>query len=108
MTILNILFMSAAEIFGNMNFKSFAESNKSHNLMYGLAAYAAVIFFLIRCFGHGNMMWVTSMWEGMIIIMSSIVAYFVLGERFHHPVQYLGIVLALLAMVCVNYNPHKQ
>lgn len=104
MTVLNVALMSLAEIFGNVNMKWYAQSELGHHLMGGIFSYAFVLFFLIRSFGHGNMLWVTSMWEGMIVILSSIVAFFYLGERFDHPIQYLGILLAVLAMVCVNWG----
>lgn len=98
------MLMSSAEIFGNSNFQQFAQSRQSRHFFMGLFGYIGVVFFLIKSFGHGNMLWVTSMWEGMIIIMSASYAYFYLGERFSHPVQYLGILLGLLAMFCVHYG----
>ena len=104
MTLLNVMLMSSAEIFGNSNFQRFAQSNESKHFLLGVLGYAGVIFFLVKSFGHGNMLWVTTMWEGMIILMSASFAYFYLGERFSHPVQYLGILLGLLAMCCVHYG----
>jgi drug/metabolite transporter (DMT)-like permease len=40
----------------------------------------------------------------MIVIGGAIVAYFVFGEKFNHWVQWLGILLALGAAICVNYE----
>jgi hypothetical protein len=108
MTIFNILLMAAAELFGNINIKKFTDGNKRHNLIYGFAAYAAVIFFLIKCFASKNMMWTICMSQAMVIVISTLFAYFILGERFTNSVQYIGIVLALLAIACINYNPCKQ
>ena len=76
------------------------------HLILGILGYAAVLFFLVRSFGHGNMLWVTTMWEGMIIVLSAVYAFFWLGERFDHWIQYLGIILAILAMCCVQYGEH--
>lgn len=104
MTLVNVIFMAVAEIFGNMHFQQYANNNRRRHLILGLLGYIGVIYFLIKSFGHGNMLWVTTMWEGAIIILSSTFAYFYLGERFDHPLQYFGIFLGVLAMVFVNYG----
>jgi hypothetical protein len=44
----------------------------------------------------------------MIIVLGSIFAYLYLGERFHHPVQYIGILLGVLSMCCVHYGGHLK
>lgn len=107
MTLINVVFMTLSEIFGNMHIKNYAASNKHTHLLLGILGYIGVLYFLVKCFGHGNMLWVTSMWEGMIVLLGSAFAYFYLGERFDHPVQYFGIILGILAMFCVNYG-HKK
>jgi len=104
MTILNVCLMTIVEIFGNFNIQNYAKSNKMQDLLFGILGYVGVIYFLIKSFNHGNMLWVSAMWEGMIIVLGSAFAYFYLEERFHHPVQYLGILLGILAMCCVNYG----
>ena len=104
MTLLNVCCMTLTEIFGNFNIQRYAQTNRNADLFLGILGYIGVIYFLARSFGHGNMLWVGAMWEGMIIVFSSAFAYFYLGERFHHPVQYLGIVLGLMAMACVHYG----
>ena len=104
MTILNVCLMTLVEIFGNFNIQNYAKSNKTRDLLLGILGYVGVIYFLTRSFNHGNMLWVSAMWEGMIIVFGSAFAYFYLEERFHHPVQYLGILLGILAMLCVNYG----
>lgn len=104
MTLLNVCFMSLAELFGNFNIQRFAQTNRNKDLLFGILGYIGVVFFLWKSFGHGNMLWVSTMWEGMIIVLGTTFAYFYLGERFHHPVQYLGIILGLLAMMCVHYG----
>ena len=104
MTLFNVVLMTLAEIYGNYNLQNFAASNKPKHLMLGLTAYIGVIYFLIKSFSHGNMLWVTTMWEGMIIVLGSAFAFFYLGERFNHPVQYMGILLGIIAMMCVNYE----
>jgi multidrug transporter EmrE-like cation transporter len=48
------------------------------------------------------MLYVGAMWEGMVTVIGSLVAYFILGERFAHWSQYLGLVLAVVAMILVQ------
>lgn len=106
MVLLEVLCMSCAETFGNFNLKWFAESGHTakHHLGYGLLGYGAVLFFLVRAFALKNVLMVTALWEGMITIIGAGSAYFILGERFHHPVQWLGIILAVLAVFLIHYG----
>ena len=106
MTLLNVCLMTMIEIFGNFNIQNYVRTNRYRDLFLGILGYVGVIFFLIRSFNHGNMLWVSAMWEGMIIVLGSAFAYFYLEERFHHPIQYLGILLGLMAMLCVNYGDY--
>lgn len=106
MALAYVLGMSCAEIVGNCNLKFFAESNhtKHHHLVIGLLAYVAVIALLIKSFSHANMLYVSALWEGMITILGAAVAFFLLGERFKHPVQWAGLVLALIAVLMVHFG----
>lgn len=104
MTILYVLGMTLSELFGNTHLKWFAENGSHHHLAFGIAAYLAVILFLIQTLSSQSMMWTCIMWEAMIVIGGAITAYLVFGEKFNHWVQWLGILLAVGAAICVNYN----
>jgi multidrug transporter EmrE-like cation transporter len=106
MALVNVLAMSCAELFGNCHLKFFAESGNStkHNLAFGIIGYAAVLFFLVRSFNHANMLYVSALWEGMITILGAAVAFFILGERFKHPIQWVGLVLACVAVLMVHFG----
>ena len=103
MTLLNVLAMTLAEIFGNANFKHFA-GGTGHNghLVGGFVGYLGVMFFLIKSFSSASMLWVGAMWEGMITLLGSAYAFFILGERFNSWVQYAGLGLGILAMYLVH------
>lgn len=105
-----IFAMTCAETFGNVNFKRFAESgNSSHrHLAQGLAGYGCVMYFLVKSLSSSSMLYVGAMWEGMITIVGSLVAYFVLGERFNHWVQYLGLILAVLAIYLIHWGGNHK
>ena len=103
MSLAHVFAMSIAETFGNFHLKNFAASNSHHNLLCGLMGYCGVLYFLVRSFAlGGSLMWVSAMWEGMITVLGAGFAFFVLGERFSHPIQYIGILLAVVAMMMVH------
>ena len=105
MTILNVLAMTLAELFGNTHLKFFSENGSHHHLGLGLFAYLVVIFFLVKSFtSKASMMWTCIMWEAMIVIGGAITAYLVFGEKFTHWVQWLGVLFALGAAICINYD----
>jgi multidrug transporter EmrE-like cation transporter len=107
MTILNVLIMSAAELFGNAHLKWFAENGKRHHLGLGVVAWLAVLFFLVKSLSSQSFMWTCIMWEAAIVIGGAATAYLVFGEKFTHWIQWLGILLALGAAFCVNYQCDK-
>lgn len=106
MALWSVLAMSCAELFGNCHLKFFADSGNSthHNLMLGFLGYAGVLFFLIKSFTKANMLYVSAMWEGMITILGAGVAFFLLGERFKHPIQWVGLLLACVAVLMVHFG----
>jgi multidrug transporter EmrE-like cation transporter len=108
MVLLEVFGMSCAETFGNFNLKRFAQSGNSahHNLGLGILGYAGVLFFLIRAFALKNLLVVTVLWEGMITVIGAASAYFFLGERFKHPVQWLGLLLAILSVLIIHWGEH--
>ena len=105
MSLVHILAMSIAEIFGNFHLKTYASNSKGKNLVCGVMGYCGVLYFLVRSFAlGGSLLWVSAMWEGMITVLGAGVAYFILGERFKHPVQYLGILVGIVAMLMVHFG----
>jgi multidrug transporter EmrE-like cation transporter len=106
MVLLEVLGMSCAETFGNFNLRRFAQSgNSAHShLGLGILGYAGVLFFLIRAFALKNLLVVTALWEGMITVIGAGTAYFILGERFRHPVQWFGLVLAIVAVMLIQWG----
>ena len=96
--------MTAAELLGNTHLKWYVDNGASKHLLIGVVAWAAVLFFLIKSLACKSMMWTCIMWEAMIVIGGALVAYFVFGERFTHWIQWLGILLAVGAAICVNYQ----
>jgi len=104
MALVTVACMTAAELVGNTHLKWFADKGAHLNLIVGIIAYAVVIYFLIKSFKAKSLMWTCMMWEAMIVIGGAFTAYFIFGEQFTHKIQYLGILLALGAAICINYD----
>ena len=104
MSYLAVLAMTAAELFGNTHLKWYTERGHNFHLIFGLSAWALTIFFLIHALRTGTMMWTCIMWEAAIVIGGALTAYFIFGEEFTHWIQWLGILMAIGAAVCINYQ----
>lgn len=90
---LSIFFATLTEIFGDFKFKDFARFGGATNFAQGLLGYAGVIFFLIKSLKTANILYVNGMWDAISGIVESLAAYFILGERFNSPWQYVGLAL---------------
>lgn len=70
----------------------------------GIIAWLVVLIFLVQALKSQSMMWTCIIWEAMIVVGGAITAYFVFGEKFTHWVQWLGVLFALAAAICINYD----
>ena len=104
MSIVNVALMTASEIWGNAHFKLFTTNGKHHHLYAGLVGYVGVLIFLIKSLQTGSLLWVSAMWEGMIVVLGSLVAVFVLGENFESPIQWVGVGLGIVSMLLVHFG----
>jgi multidrug transporter EmrE-like cation transporter len=104
MAMVNVVMMTVAELFGNAHLKWFAENGKHHHLGLGVVAWLAVLFFLVKALSQKSMMWTCIMWEAMIVVGGAISAWIVFGEKFTHWIQWLGVLFALGAAICINYD----
>jgi multidrug transporter EmrE-like cation transporter len=108
MSLVNVALMTASEIWGNANFKLFTTNGKHHHLYAGILGYVGVLIFLIKCLQTGSLLWVSAMWEGMIVVMGSLVAVIVLGENFESPIQWIGVGLGVVSMLLVHLGGHVK
>ena len=103
MTTLNVLAATLAEIVGDFGFKEFARQGTLHGFAQGAAGYVGVIFFLIKSLKTGNILYVNGMWDAVSGIVESLAAYFILGERFNHPMQYLGLMFIVVGLAVLRF-----
>jgi multidrug transporter EmrE-like cation transporter len=102
MSMLNIVLLSVAEIFGDFGYKNYARGGGLKGFAQGSLGYVGVIYFLIQSLKQGNVMWVNGLWDGMSGIMESVAAFAILGERLPHWYQYLGIALISTGLVLLK------
>jgi multidrug transporter EmrE-like cation transporter len=91
MSTLNIILLSLSEIIGDFGFKNFARTSDKNAFIQGSLGYIGIVYFLIKCLQQGNILWVNALWDGSSAILESILAYILLGERFNHWTQYIGL-----------------
>jgi multidrug transporter EmrE-like cation transporter len=103
MSFQNVALLSLAEIVGDFGFKDFARTSSQAGFIQGSLGYVGVIFFLIKSLAQGNVLYVNGMWDGMSAIIESLAAFFILGERFDHPMQYIGLMIIIVGMAILRF-----
>jgi len=98
MSLPQIFALSAVEIIGDVAFKTFANEGGILYLTIGTLGYVATVILLIVALQDSSILIVNNGWDAMSGIIESLFAYFVLGERFEHYTQYLGVVLIIFGM----------
>ena len=103
MATLNVFMATLAEIVGDFGYKEFARKGTSKGFLQGSAGYVGVIYFLIQSLKTGNVLFVNGMWDGISGLLESLAAYFILGERFNHPMQYVAVAFITAGLVMLRY-----
>ena len=98
MSYMDIGALCLAEIVGDFGFKEFANNGGSNSFAIGSLGYIGVIWFLIRSLQGSTVLLVNSAWDGLSTIIESLAAFFILGERFSDPKQYIGILLIIAGL----------
>jgi multidrug transporter EmrE-like cation transporter len=103
MSVATITLASLAEIVGDFGFKEYARKGGMRAFAAGSVGYVGVIYWLIQSLKIGNVMWVNGLWDGISGLLESAAAYFILGERFNHPMQYVGLLVISLGIFILRY-----
>jgi multidrug transporter EmrE-like cation transporter len=103
MSTLNIIWATISEIFGDFGFKEFARKSTTKGFIQGALGYVGVIFFLIQSLKGANLMYVNSMWDGVSGLIETLAAYFLLGERFINPMQWVAVGFISIGLVMMRY-----
>ena len=108
MSLPEIVALSCVEIIGDFGFKQFANNGGIIPFTIGTLGYVGVIGMLIVALQHSTIMMVNGAWDGISGLMESAAAYVFLGERFHHPLQYLGLILIAVGLYFLKIPLSKK
>ena len=108
MSLPQILALSLTEIVGDTALKKFANNEGGYYLSIGVLGYIGVIILLIINLQGSTLLMVNNAWDGTNALLSSIFAYFVLGERFDNYLQYLGVVLIIFGVYLLKIPLQKS
>jgi multidrug transporter EmrE-like cation transporter len=98
MSMPQIFTLSLVEIVGDFALKKFANEGGLTNLTVGIVGYIGVIVLLIISLQGSTVLLVNNAWDGMSTLIESAAAYFLLGERFKHNSQYVGVILITIGV----------
>jgi multidrug transporter EmrE-like cation transporter len=93
MSLPEIVALTCVEIVGDFGFKQFSNHGGIVPFTIGTLGYVGVVIMLIISLQNSTIMMVNGAWDGISGLIESTAAYLFLGERFHHPLQYLGLIL---------------
>lgn len=87
--------LTMVEIVGDYGLKEFANGGGWAYLATGLVGYIGVVVALIVNLQGSSILMVNNAWDGMSSVTESVFAYLILGERFEHWMQYVGLVMIM-------------
>lgn len=108
MSIPQIFALSIVEIIGDFGYKEFANKGGVIPFIIGTIGYIGVVFMLIVSLQNSTILMVNGAWDGISGLVEGAVAYFFLGERFHNPLQYLGIVIISFGLFLLHIPKNKE
>jgi multidrug transporter EmrE-like cation transporter len=110
MSYIDIGLLSLAEIVGDFGYKEFANKGGLYNFSIGTFGYISVVYCLIKSLQGSSILLVNAAWDGISALIESIAAIIVLGEKFHDPWRYLGIIFIIIGLFFLKLpvvNEHK-
>jgi len=108
MSLPQIIGLTCVEIIGDFGFKQFANNGGWVPFAIGTIGYIGVVGMLIVSLQHSTVLMVNSAWDGISGLLESAAAYLFLGERFHNPLQYLGMFLVALGLYFLRIPMTKK
>ena len=90
--------LALVEIVGDYGLKEFANGGGWAYLATGVVGYIGVVVALIMNLQGSSILLVNNAWDGMSSLTESLFAYVVLGERFDHWSQYVGLVMIVVGL----------
>lgn len=99
---LTILLISIIEYIGDSNFKFYARESKIHNLVIALAMYLLMCVHLVIALKKTNITYLNGIWDGVSIIIESLLAYIILRETLSNRIQYVGLFMIIIGIATMS------
>ena len=97
-----IVIASLLEYIGDSNFKFYARNTHNKNMIYGVIAYILMIYILIHILRYSNVMYMNLNWDAVSIVLETLLAYLLLGEKLDNRYQFAGFIFIFLGIVLLN------
>ena len=108
MSLPQIIALSVTEIIGDFGYKWFAEKGGVIPFAIGTVGYIGVVTMLIIALQGSTILMVNGAWDGISGLLESSAAYLFLGERFHHPLQYFGLLMIATGLYFLKIPLNKK
>ena len=103
-----IIPLSIIETIGDFALETYANGGGVLPLSLGVASYMGVVYFLIQALRGSTVLMVNGAWDGINALIVSGAAYFILGERFNHYSQYIGLIFIIVGVYLLKIPLRKQ
>jgi len=100
--------LTLVEIVGDYGLKEYANGGGWPYLATGVVGYIGVVVALIVNLQGSSILLVNNAWDGMSTLMESLFAYFILGERFEHWMQYVGLAMIIVGLFLLRIPLKKR
>ena len=108
MSLPQIIGLSLVEIIGDFGYKRFADGGGILPFFIGTIGYIGVIIMLIISLQGSTVLMVNGAWDGVSGLIESAASYLFLGERFHDPLQYVGLVIIAFGLYLLRIPVKKE
>ena len=101
---LQILAMSLVEFIGDSSFKIYTRGGALFYLIIGWLSYISIAFFLIHILKYSNVAYMNLQWDGLSILLETLLAFILLKETLSNRIQYTGMTLMIVGIFLLNYG----
>ena len=108
MSVSQIVALSTIEIIGDFALKEFANNGGILPLAVGIGGYVGVVGMLVVALQDSSVLMVNGAWDGVSTLIESLAAYLILGERFEHFMQYVGLLAIVLGLFLLKIPWKKK
>ena len=105
---LNIILLGVSELYADFSLQKYVNTNSTNSLVWGIIGYAGVVYFLIQALREAPILYVNGMWDGISSILECGLAYGVLGQRFQHSTQYIGLIMIIVGLFFMKNGYGKK